>query len=87
MTKTSETECELKKILKDKKGQSEQLKKSLVKTRNAIRKKYRDLHNQNLVLSERVHKIFQPIIGPLGTLVVQTKKKTTTTLEWSTKKS
>lgn len=75
MTKSSETECELRKLLRGNKNQSEQLKKSLIKTRNAIKKKFRDLHSQKLAVSERAHEEYQPIIEPLETLVAETKKQ------------
>lgn len=66
---------ELKKNSSSEENHSKQLKKSLIKTRNAIRKKYLDLHNEKLAISERVNKEYQPIIEPLKSLAAETKKK------------
>lgn len=54
---------------------NEQLKKSIIKTRNAIKKKFREMHNQKLAISERVNETFKPIIEPLKTLAAETKRK------------
>lgn len=54
---------------------NEQLKKSIIKTRNAIRKKFRDLHNQKVLLGEKVSETYKPIIEPLQTLVKQKNEK------------
>lgn len=48
---------------------------SLIKTRNAIKKKFRELHNQKLAFSGRVQEEYQPIIEPLKSLVAESKKK------------
>lgn len=53
---------------------SEQLKKSIIKARNTIRKKFRELHEQKLATKVRVSEVYQPIIEPLKTLVSETKK-------------
>lgn len=75
MTKKSETECEMKKFLQNNQNRSVQLKKSLIKTRNAIKKKFRDLHNQKLAISVRANEEYKPIIDPLKILVAETKKQ------------
>lgn len=54
---------------------SEKLKKSLIKTRNVIKKKFRELHSQKLASSERFHEEYKPIIDPLKFLAAETKKK------------
>lgn len=58
-----------------KENKSEALKNSLIKTRNAVRKKFRELHNQKLTLRERITEKYQPIIEPLKNLVVEAKKE------------
>lgn len=42
-----------------------ELKQSLVKTRNAIRKKFQDLHNVKQMISERISEVYKPIIDPI----------------------
>lgn len=51
------------------------LKRSIIQTRNVIRKKFRDLHNKKLSLHEEVSKTYKPIIEPLETLVKYKKDK------------
>lgn len=74
MSKPKE-KSELKGIFNSKENQSELLKKSLIRTRNVIRKKFRELHNQKLTLSERINEKYKPIIEPLKNLVTETKKE------------
>lgn len=50
------------------------LKSSVVKARNVIKKKFRDLHNEKLEFNELINKQYKPIIEPLKTLVDVTKK-------------
>lgn len=44
------------------------LKQSLIRTRNAIRKKFQDLHSDKQILSERISETFKPIIDPIKSL-------------------
>lgn len=44
------------------------LKQSLIKTRNAIRKKFQDLHSDKQILSEKISETFKPIIDPIKSL-------------------
>lgn len=74
MAKSKEN-IEQKKLLKNKENRSEQLKKSLVRTRNAIQRKFRELHNQKLAIGEIVNETYKPIIEPLKSLVTEAKKK------------
>lgn len=53
--------------------EGESLKKSIIKTRNIIRKKFQDLHNHKLTIKEQVNETFKPIIEPLETLVKKEK--------------
>lgn len=46
-----------------------ELKQSLIKTRNAIRKKYQDLHNEKLAIHEESNEIYKPIIEPLKSFI------------------
>lgn len=55
--------------------EGESLKKSIIKTRNIIRKKFQDLHNHKLTIKEQVNETFKPIIEPLETLVKKEKVK------------
>lgn len=55
--------------------EGESLKKSIIKTRNIIRKKFQDLHNNKLTIKEQVNETFKPIIEPLETLVKKEKVK------------
>lgn len=48
---------------------NDQLKKSVIKARNIIRKKFQDLHNQKLSTKEYVSETYKPIIEPLEKLV------------------
>lgn len=50
------------------------LKSSVVKARNAIKKKFRDLHNEKFALTHYSTEKYQPIIEPLKELVSETKK-------------
>lgn len=56
--------------------EEKQLKISLIKTRNSIKKKYRDLHKQRLALDETVREQYKPIITPLNKLAENSNKKT-----------
>lgn len=53
---------------------NERLKKSIVKTRNAIRKKFRDLHSQKAAVKLRVSETFEPIITPIKNITKSEKK-------------
>lgn len=46
-----------------------ELKKTLIRTKNAIKKKFQNLHDNRMALSERVHEEYKPIIEPLNKLV------------------
>lgn len=50
-----------------------ELKQSLINTRNAIRKKYKDLHNEKLNIREKFSETYKPIIDPIKSLI-NTKK-------------
>lgn len=52
---------------------SETVKKSLIKARSVIRKKFRELHNQRLTLDHRINEEYKPIIDPLKNLVSEIK--------------
>lgn len=54
---------------------TENLKKSVINTRNAIRKKFRELHNEKLAVSHLISETYKPIIEPLNTLVKREKQK------------
>lgn len=49
-----------------------ELKKSLIKAKNIIKKKFKDLYEQRLALDERVNEEYKPIIEPLRNLVNKT---------------
>lgn len=49
-------------------AKNDHIKRSIIKTRNVIRKKFRDLHSNKLSLNEDVREIYKPIIEPLETL-------------------
>lgn len=51
---------------------SERAKKALIKARNTIRKKFRELHNQRLNFKYRIKEEFKPITKPLKKLVEET---------------
>lgn len=53
----------------------ENLKQSIIKTRNIIRKKFQDLHNHKLAINEKVSETFKPIIEPLQSLIKTEKIK------------
>lgn len=53
----------------------ENLKKSIIKTRNTIRKKFQNLHNYKLAINEKVSETYKPIIEPLEKLVKKEKVK------------
>lgn len=53
----------------------ERLKRSIIKTRNVIRKKFHDLHNKKLAVNEQVSETYKPIIEPLESLVKHEKFK------------
>lgn len=52
---------------------SETVKKSLIKARAVIKKKFRELHNQRLTLDHRINEEYKPIIEPLKNLVDEIK--------------
>lgn len=51
------------------------LKQSLVKSSNAIRKKFQDLHNEKQIISEHISETYKPIIDPIKKLSDVNKKK------------
>lgn len=51
------------------------LKQSLVKSSNAIRKKFQDLHNDKQIVNEHISETYKPIIDPIKKLVDDNKKK------------
>lgn len=51
------------------------LKETLVKTRNAIRKKFQDLHSEKQILRERISEKYKPIIEPIKSLGNDKTKK------------
>lgn len=55
--------------------QGEQLKRSIIKTRNDIRKKFRDLHNEKQTINQEVSEVYKPIITPLETIAKREKKE------------
>lgn len=57
----------------DTQSQGDKLKRTIIKTRNIIRKKFRDLHNQKLALNQRVSETLQPIIEPLKSIAKREK--------------
>lgn len=59
----------------NKKTDSECLKRSIINTRNIIRKKFRDLHNQKQKLRRGIVETFDPIIKPLKSLADKKEKK------------
>lgn len=61
--------------MNNKKSSEEAVKSSLIKIRNSIKKKFRDLNNQKLDLNERITEEYQPIIEPLQDLVAETKRQ------------
>lgn len=56
-------------------SEDENIKQNIIKTRNVIRKKFRDLHNHKLFLNKVVNETYKPIIEPLNALVKQEKNK------------
>lgn len=61
--------------LRESSSKFERTKSALIQTRNAIRKKFRELHNSKLALSESVNEVYKPIIDPLKSLVTEHKKR------------
>lgn len=59
----------------DSSNNSDQLKSTIIKTRNIIRKKFRNLHQGKLDLNREVNETYKPIIEPLETIVKYTKIK------------
>lgn len=55
--------------------EQQQLKESIIKARNAIKKKFSEPHNLKMAISERVNEVYKPIIEPLKTPVDDTKKR------------
>lgn len=55
--------------------ESDQLKKSIIKTRDIIRKKFRDLHNEKQAVNQKVTETLQPIIEPLQTISKREKQE------------
>lgn len=53
----------------------ERLKRSIINTRNVIRKKFRELHNKKLAVNEQISETYKPIIEPLENLVKHEKVK------------
>lgn len=56
------------------KEQEKKIKKAVIKTRKAIRKKYRDLHKNKLILTEQLNEQFQPITESLNRLIDNKEK-------------
>lgn len=56
-----------------------ELKQSLIKTRNAIRKKFQDLHSEKQFTKHRISEKYQPIIEPIKSLAP--KKKPTPSIK------
>lgn len=52
-----------------------ELKNSLIKTRNAIRKKYKDLHSENLEIGRQSSRKYKPIIEPLKNFINKNQKE------------
>ena len=50
-----------------------ELKQSLIKTRNAIRKKFQDLHSEKQSTKQRISEKYQPIIEPIKSLAPKKK--------------
>lgn len=57
----------------DTQSQDDKLKRSIIKTRNIIRKKFRDLHNQKQSVNQAVSETLQPIIEPLESIAKREK--------------
>lgn len=55
-------------------------KEKLMKVKNSIRKKFRDLHNQQIELDDKLHEQFKPIIDPLHKIRDIVSKPTRTQL-------
>lgn len=55
------------------------IKENLIKVKNSIRKKFRDLHNQQIELNDRLQEEFKPIVEPLRKIRDIISKPTTTT--------
>lgn len=53
-----------------------ELKQSLINTRNAIRKKYKDLHGEKLDIREKFSETYKPIIDPIKSLIKTKNVKT-----------
>lgn len=53
-----------------------ELKQSLINTRNAIRKKYKDLHGEKLDIREKISETYKPIIDPIKSLIKTKNVKT-----------
>lgn len=45
------------------------LKQSLIKTRNAIRKKFQDLHSEKQSTKQRISEKYEPIIEPIKSTI------------------
>lgn len=63
-------------MMKEKKTDQKSVKKALIKSSNAIKRKYRELHRERLILGEKVREKYEPIINPLNQLVSNNKKIT-----------
>lgn len=50
-------------------NKSNDLKKTLINVQRSIRKKFNDLHNEKLLLNERINEEYKPLIQPLNKLV------------------
>lgn len=79
LTRIFSTNNIMPKVKKDKLRETsskfERTKSALIQTRNAIRKKFRELHNSKLALTESVNEVYKPIIDPLKSLVTEHKNK------------
>lgn len=60
---------------------SEKVKRSIIKIRNVIRKKFRDLHNHKLAVNKEVTETYQPIIEPLQSIAKREKAQNVTSVK------
>lgn len=79
LTRIFSTNYIMPKVKKDKLRETsskfERTKSALIQTKNAIRKKFRELHISKLALTESVNEGYKPIIDPLKSLVTEHKNK------------
>lgn len=52
------------------------VKKALIKSSNAIKRKYRELHRERLILGEKMKEKYEPLIKPLNELISNKEKIT-----------